>query len=74
MDCDQARLGPSGIRRMADQMDHRIKIIEGHQQALEDVITLLRLAQQITGATLNGFNPEIEEYLEHPTQVEQHRL
>ena len=69
MHLNEAGLGPSGIRRMADQMNNCIEIIEGHQQTLEDVIPLLRLAQQITGAALNGFNPEIEEYLKHPAQV-----
>ena len=34
---DQARAGDVGVGRGADQLDHRVEVVERDQQALEDV-------------------------------------
>ena len=70
----QALPGTGGIGRGTDQGDDGIEIVEGNQQPQQDVVTLFGLAQQITGAPLDGLDAEIEEHLQHFAQGQQHRL
>mmetsp|Transcript_57163 Transcript_57163/g.134546 ORF Transcript_57163/g.134546 Transcript_57163/m.134546 type:complete len:247 (+) Transcript_57163:1618-2358(+) len=57
-----------------NQGNDRIELIEGQQQAQEDVVALFRLAQQIARAAFDRLNSELEEHLEHLAQREQNRL
>ena len=57
-----------------DQRDDRIQLIEGQQQAQQDVIPFLRLAQQVAGAAFNRLDPEVEKHLKHFAEGEQDRL
>ena len=57
-----------------DQGNDRIELIEGQQQAQQDVVALFGLAQQVAGAALDRLDPEVEEHLEHLAQGEQDRL
>jgi len=70
----QAAAGAGRIGRGADQGDDRVEVVEGDQQAQQDVVALLGLAQQVAGAPLDRVDAEVEEHLQHPPQVEQHRL
>ena len=47
---DQAVAGGLGVARAADQLDHRVEVVERDQQPLEDVGARLRLAQLVLGA------------------------
>ncbi len=71
---DQPLTGGGGIGGIANQLDDRVEIIEGHQQALKNVIALLGFAQQVFGAPFNRLNAEVEEHLKHPLEVEHHGL
>ena len=64
----------SRIGSGSNQGNDRVKLIEGEQQTQQDVVTLLRLAQQIAGAALDRLDPEVEEHLEHLAKGEQDRL
>ena len=70
----QALAGRGGVRGGADQGNDRVEVVEGDQQAEQDVVPLLGLAQQIAGAPLDRLNPEVEEDLEQLAQGEQDRL
>ena len=70
----QPLAGRGGISRIANQLDDRVEIIEGHKQALEDVIALLGFAQQVLGAPFNRLDAEVKEHLKHSLEVEHHRL
>ena len=70
----QALPGTGGIGRGTDQVDDGIEIVEGNQKPQQDVVTLFSLAQQITGAPLDGLDAEIKEHLQHLAQGQQHRL
>ena len=63
-----------GVGGCPNQGDDRIKLIKGEQQAQQDVVAFLGLAQQVAGAPLDRLNPELEEHLEHLAQGEQDRL
>ena len=58
----------------ADQGNDRIKLVEGQQQAQQDVIPLFSLTQQIAGAALNRLDPEVEKHPQHLAEGEEHRL
>ena len=47
---DQAVAGGVGVGRGADQLDHRVEVVERDQQALEDVGAGLGAAQLVLGA------------------------
>ena len=47
---DQPLAGRVGVARAADQLDHRVEVVERDQQPLEDVGARLRLAQLVLGA------------------------
>ncbi len=47
---DQAGFGRLGVARAADQLDHRVEVVERDQQPLEDVGAGLGLAQLVLGA------------------------
>ena len=47
---DQAGLGRLGVGRAADQLDHRVEVLERDQQPLEDVGAGLGPAQLVLGA------------------------
>ena len=66
--------GGGGISRIANQLDDRVEIVEGHKQALEDVIALLGFAQQVLGAPFNRLDAEVKEHLKHSLEVEHHWL
>ena len=46
-----------------DQGNDRIELIEGQQQAQQDVVALFGLAQQVAGAAFDRLDPEVEEHL-----------
>ena len=70
----QLRSRRCGVGCGTDQGNDRIELIEGQQQAQQNVVALFRLAQQITGAPLDRLDAEVEEHLEHLAQGEQDRL
>ena len=67
----QLQSGAGRVGGTTDQSDDRVEIVEGDQQAEQDVITLLGLAQQVPGAPLDRLDAELEEHLEHFAQGEQ---
>ena len=66
--------GGCGVGSRTDQGDDGVELIQGQQQAEQDVITLLRFSQEVAGATLDRLDTEVEEHLEHLPQGEQDRF
>ncbi|CAI8152113.1 MAG: Uncharacterised protein [Synechococcus sp. CC9902] len=66
--------GGCGVGSSTDQGDDRVELIQGQQQAEQDVIALLRFSQEVAGATLDRLDAEVEEHLEHLPQGEQDRF
>ena len=67
----------AGCRRIGcrtDQGNDRIELVKGQKETEEDVITFFGLAQEITGATLDRLDPEVEKHLQHLAKREQNRL
>ena len=66
--------GCGRIGRRPDQGNDWIELVEGQQQAQQDVVPFLCFAQEVAGATLNGLDPEVEEHPQHLAEGEQHGL
>ena len=64
----QSLLRLVGVRGGADQPDHLVEVVEGDQEALQDVGALLRLAQLVLRAARHDLALEVEEVRE---QLEQ---
>ena len=71
---DELLPGRGRISGIADQLNDGVEIIEGHQQALQDVVAFFCFTQQEARATFNRLDAEIEKHLKHALEIEQHRL
>ena len=65
---DQAGLGLGRGLRGADERDHRVEVVEGDAQALEDVGPGLGLAQLELDAAADDLAAELDEVLDHLEQ------
>ena len=65
---DQAGFGFRGGLRRADERDHRVEVVEGDLEALEDVGAGLGLAQLELDAPPHHLAAELDEVLDHLEQ------
>ena len=66
--------GRGGVGSSANQADHLIQVLQGHEETLQHVIPFLGLAEQVASAALNGLNPKGQERVQQLAQIEEPRL
>ena len=63
-----------GVSDSADQLDHRVQILDRFLESEQDMLALARLAQQKVGAAPHHFDAVIDEPLQNVHQAEFARL
>ena len=63
----EVRPGGVDVGRLADRLDHRVEVVEGDLEALEDVGPGARLAEVELGAPADDVAPMVDVVLRGPT-------